>query len=98
MKFLKTLTLLWVQGPEDYLEVILARAECLRRRHTPELTQQLREFFGHATQLMASYFPDFLDRSLCLPSMWAHCETRAAGDPAAARQVWEGVLKTPSSR
>ena len=47
----------------------------------------------HSTisQLLSSYFPDYLDRSLRIPSYWAHCESIVAGDLAAARKVWEDV-------
>ncbi len=88
------------------MEVILARLDGLRyavsclkpgelTTHPARPDQGLRTAFQQATQLLASYFPDYLDRSLRLPSYWAHCEAYVLQDVAAARRVWEEVtLKT----
>jgi hypothetical protein len=91
------------QGPEDYLEVVLARADFLRRAAAAPAAPAaaagaLRALFSSASELMGSYFPDHLDRALRLPAYWAHCEAHALGDAAAARAVWEGVLKGPLGR
>ena len=90
------------------MEVILARLDGLRYAASmlppasPEheaASQALRAAFQQATQLLASYFPDYLDRSLRLPSYWAHCEAIVVQDMAAARKVWEeATLKTGLGR
>lgn len=50
------------QGYEDYMEVILARADCLRRQGPPA-AERLRATFKAAAELLRSYFPDYVDRS-----------------------------------
>ena len=47
---------------------------------------------------MLTYFPDHVDRALHLPAYWAECELLLAKDLAAARTVWEDVLKQPAGR
>lgn len=95
------------------MEVLLARADYLRRRATGQSGQSeaaqsgapaseaaacLRVFFRTASDLMAQYFPDYADRSLRLPGYWARVEARVLKDPEAARAVWEGALKGPLGR
>jgi hypothetical protein len=93
------------------MEVLLARADFLRHAlppppapgapapsPPPAAASVLRAFFPEAAELMGSYFPDYADRSLRLPGYWAHVEAVALGDAAAARAVWEGVLKGPLGR
>ena len=50
------------QSYEDYLEAVLARLDCLRRRGAEGLPT-LRATFRAASELLHSYFPDHLDRS-----------------------------------
>lgn len=50
------------QSYEDYLEPVLARLDCLRRRGADALPT-LRDTFAKASQLLQSYFPDQLDRT-----------------------------------
>jgi hypothetical protein len=50
------------QSYEDYLEAVLARLDCLRRRGAEGLPA-LRATFRAASELLHSYFPDHLDRS-----------------------------------
>ena len=98
-----------LQGYEDYLGVVLARADCLRRRG-PAAAAALREAFSEGSQLLQRYFPDQTDPALRLPVYWAECEARAGGGGgssgnddsadglAAGREVWEGVLRGPAGR
>lgn len=82
------------------MEVILARIDGLRYSAVQlQRVGALRDTFQAASQLLASYFPGYLDRSLRLPAYWAHCEAFVAEDVAAARKVWEEVtLKTGLGR
>jgi hypothetical protein len=93
------------------MEVILARADYLRRALTsdpaaapaaaasdPAAVARLRACFSTASDLMAQYFPDYHDRGLRLAGYWAHVEANVVGDAAAARAVWEAVLKGPMGR
>ena len=90
------------------MEVILARIDGLRyaaiqlhrigpcqalRDATQAASEELRNAFQVASQLLASYFPGHLDRSLRLPAYWAHCEAFVAEEAAAARKVWEEVTQ-----
>ncbi|KAL4424967.1 hypothetical protein ABPG77_002852 [Micractinium sp. CCAP 211/92] len=86
-----------LQSYEDYLEPMLARLDCLRRRGTDALPT-LRDTFAKASQLLQSYFPDQLDRTFRLTSYWAECEAGLAGDMKAARAVWEAALKGVAGR
>ncbi|KAF6257164.1 hypothetical protein COO60DRAFT_1271527 [Scenedesmus sp. NREL 46B-D3] len=93
-----------MQGPEDYLSVLLARADCLRHQlPTPadassEAASKLRSWFARARDTMAQYFADAVDRSLRLPGYWAHVEGLVLGDCAAMRAVWEETVKGPLGR
>ena len=86
-----------LQTAEDYMEVILARLDGLRHMGTDQATA-LRQGFQQAAELMQTYFPDHMDRSLRLHAYWADCEMHVSKDPAAADAVWEGLLKTPMGR
>ena len=87
------------QGPEDYLAVLLARADCLRHQlPTPAdpssaAAGKLRAWFTHSRRTMTQYFPDYVDRSLTLPAYCAHVEGVLLGDLVAMRQVWEDTVK-----
>ncbi|KAI8465892.1 MAG: hypothetical protein J3K34DRAFT_452483 [Monoraphidium minutum] len=102
-----------MQGPEDYMEVLLARADFLRRAAAPPAADAaadaraeapaaaagaLRAHFASAVGLMAQYFPDYVDRALRLPGYWAHAEAFVLRDAGAAREVWEAALKGPLGR
>ena len=94
------------------MEVLLARADFLRRQLPADAAAAaagdaaggegaagaLRAHFRAAGELVAGYFPDYVDRSLRLPAYWAHCEAHALGDAGGARGVWEGVLKGPLAK
>jgi squamous cell carcinoma antigen recognized by T-cells 3 len=116
---------------EDYMEVILARVDAIRRRGADALPQ-LREAFAAATQTLQventadmlvfsksmqssnrtsfvsllkaavhwwqGAFGEVSDPLLRLPSYWADCEAHLAKDVAAARAVWEAVLKTAAGK
>ena len=45
-----------------------------------------------------SYFPEYVDRSLRLTAYRAECELRMGEGIAAARTVWEDMLKTSAGR
>lgn len=63
-----------------------------------EAVDRLRACFSEASELMVSYFPDYVDRALRVPAYRARCEAFVAGDVAAARGVWEATLKGPMGR
>ncbi|KAA6422191.1 MAG: hypothetical protein FRX49_07942 [Trebouxia sp. A1-2] len=54
--------------------------------------------FQQAAELMQTYFPDYIDRTLRIHAYWADCEMHVGQDPAAAEAVWEGVLKSTAAR
>lgn len=86
-----------LQTADDYMEVILARLDGLRH-NGPQHIQVLIQGFQQAAELMQTYFPEYLDRSLRIHGYWADCELHMAKDSAAAEAVWEGVLKSPAAR
>eukprot|EP00775_Hariotina_reticulata_P001716 gene1716-2059_t len=92
-----------MQGPEDYMSVLLARADCLRHQLAAQpgdsqLAAKLRAWLSRSSDLMAQYFPDQLDRSLRLPAYWAQLEGQLLSDLAAMRAVWEDTVKGPLGR
>lgn len=96
---------LLLQGPEDYMAVLLARADCLRHQLQAstgtssgtgaEALGKLRAWFERGTQLMAASFPDVVDLTLRLPGYWAHVEGVVCQDLDAMRAVWENTTKGP---
>ncbi|KAL4858071.1 Squamous cell carcinoma antigen recognized by T-cells 3 [Chlorella vulgaris] len=86
-----------LQSYEDYLEVMLARLDALRRRGA-DAFPSLRAAFRAADDLLHSYFPSHLDRAFRLTSYWADCEAGLGGDVKAARAVWEAAVKGPAGR
>ena len=86
-----------LQTAEDYMEVILARLDGLRHISTDDM-QALRQGFQQAAELMQTYFPDYIDRSLRLHAYWADCELHIGKDAAGAEAVWENVLKSQMGR
>lgn len=86
-----------LQTSEDYMEVILARLDAIRRRGA-EAMPQLRDAFAAASQTLQAAFGDVPDPSLRLTAYWADCEAHLAGDVTAARAVWEAALKTAAGR
>ncbi|KAK9853378.1 hypothetical protein WJX84_010588 [Apatococcus fuscideae] len=88
-----------MQSQEDYMEVVMAKVDAVRRQVTgPEGMPALREAFDAAASLMQSYFPGFLDPALRIVAYRADCEVRLGKDIKAARSIWEAALKTPASR
>jgi hypothetical protein len=47
-----------------------------------------------ADQFLSSYFPEFVDKSLRLHSYWAWLEISLANDVAAARGIFENLIKS----
>ena len=86
-----------LQTAEDYMEVVLARLDGLRHMCTDSM-QSLRQGFHQAAELMQTYFPDYIDRSLRLHAYWAHCELHIGKGAAGAEAVWEDLLKGPMAR
>ncbi|XP_024528014.1 squamous cell carcinoma antigen recognized by T-cells 3 isoform X1 [Selaginella moellendorffii] len=80
------------QTPSEYLDVFLTRVDGLRRQMAS--VERLREVFQRAADLLANYFPDFVDRSLRLQGYWARMEVRLAKDISAARSIWERLVKS----
>lgn len=81
------------------MQVLLARLDMMRRTMHPaeqSARAQLTDAFAAATQLMASYFPEYVDNEMRLPMYWAQCEAQVNGDTAAAREVWRATLKVPA--
>lgn len=89
------------QGAEDYMAVLLARADCLRHQLQPGAAaagsdlaaSKLRAWFERGVQLMGSSFPDVVDLTLRLPGYWAHVEGVVCQDLEAMRGVWEATTK-----
>ncbi|DBA73744.1 TPA: hypothetical protein ACH3X2_009718 [Trebouxia sp. C0005] len=86
-----------LQTADDYMEVVLARLDALRHRGA-DRAQELKQGFQQAAELMQTYFPDYIDRTLRIHAYWADCEMHVGQDPAAAEAVWEGVLKSTAAR
>lgn len=90
-----------LQGPEDYMSVILAWVDGLR--HRKRIMQEgrpgfvpmstLREEFSNAVDIMARYFPDYLDLSFRIPAYWARCEIVYGKNPDKAREIWSKTLQ-----
>lgn len=90
-----------LQGPEDYMSVILAWLDGLR--HRKRIMQEdrpgfipmstLREEFSKAIDLMEQYFPDYLDLAFRLPAYWAHCEIAYDNNLDKAREIWSKTLQ-----
>eukprot|EP00798_Chlamydomonas_sp_ICE-L_P021550 gene21550-28543_t len=91
---------------EDYMEVVLARLDGLRMAvqvsaDDPSSVghkEALRSGFKECSKLLTSYFPDYLDRTLKIPSYWSNSEAHVMQSVDAARKVWEEVLKTGLGR
>ncbi|KAL3153941.1 hypothetical protein ABBQ32_013502 [Trebouxia sp. C0010 RCD-2024] len=86
-----------LQTAEDYMEVVLARLDGLRHMGTDRM-QALRQGFQQGAELMQTYFPEYMDRSLRLHAYWADCELHIGKDATAAEAVWENVLRSPMGR
>ncbi|KAL2609096.1 hypothetical protein R1flu_027669 [Riccia fluitans] len=90
------------QTPEEYLDLHLTRADGLRRRimtiedenEKQRFLALLHDAFDGASQFMSTVFPDYVDRSFQLHAYWAHTEAHLAKDLAAARGVWENLIKS----
>ncbi|KAI5070523.1 hypothetical protein GOP47_0014866 [Adiantum capillus-veneris] len=85
---------------EEYLDHFLTRVDGLRRRMCGGQLDKslylgtLRETFTQAVEILSTFFPTFVDRSLRLHSYWARLEHSLANDIAAARGVWENLIKS----
>ncbi|BDA40979.1 Squamous cell carcinoma antigen recognized by T-cells 3 [Coccomyxa sp. Obi] len=86
-----------LQSPEDYLEVQLARIDCLRRKGQAAYAKT-KEAFEAAQELLSVYFPDWVDRSLQLTAYRADCALRLGDGIEEARAVWNAALKTAAGR
>jgi hypothetical protein len=97
---------LHLQGSEDYLGVLLARADCLRRQLPDDATAAaaspiaaaLRAWFGRSAAVMTQYFPDVQDVSLRLLGYAAHVYGLRLADLEGMRSVWEESVKGPLGR
>eukprot|EP00898_Chlorokybus_atmophyticus_P006256 jgi/Chlat1/6631/Chrsp482S00881 len=88
---------------EEYVAIFLPRLDALRRKaeaakqaQSAELDASLsalRDLFRRALELLKTYFPDFVDRSLQLHSYWSDLEVRLAGSMSGARAVWDDLVK-----
>ena len=89
-----------LQSYEDYLEAVLARADCLRRRGA-DAAPLLRDTFRHASQLLQSYYPDHVDRTF----RWG-CVQRCTAGHLCGWRLWRpasgggeaGGTRVPSAR
>ncbi|KAG0604876.1 hypothetical protein M758_9G015600 [Ceratodon purpureus] len=90
------------QTPNEYEDVYLTRAHCLRRRivgagASSDQTSNsvlLHDVFERGTEFMSTYFPDHVNHNIRLWTYWAHLEARLLMDITAARGVWENLIKT----
>eukprot|EP00850_Spirogloea_muscicola_P017562 SM000152S01550 [mRNA] locus=s152:171737:176447:- [translate_table: standard] len=90
-----------VQGADEITEIFLTRADNLRRRASCETLEQstqtlrlLAQTLQRAHRHLDANFPGHVDRSLPVIGYWAHVELDLAKDLAAARGVWEELVKT----
>uniref|UniRef100_A0A0D6R1C0 RRM domain-containing protein n=1 Tax=Araucaria cunninghamii TaxID=56994 RepID=A0A0D6R1C0_ARACU len=84
---------------EEYLDLFLTRADGLRRRimKLGEISNAswlalLRETFQRAVEYLSAHL-NYKDQFLRLHAYWAHLEVQLAKDMAAARGVWESLIK-----
>jgi hypothetical protein len=78
------------QGAGEYLEVVLARCDFLRRQGSVEA---LRSAFKTGQEKVSAVDAKFCDPQLRLPAYQAHCELQMGSGVEAARAVWEEALK-----
>eukprot|EP00850_Spirogloea_muscicola_P000612 SM000002S05692 [mRNA] locus=s2:1682230:1687648:+ [translate_table: standard] len=90
-----------IQGAEEITGIFLTRADYLRRRASCERVEQstktlrlLAQTLQRAHRHLDAHFPEYVDRSLSVIGYWAHVELDLAKDLAAARGVWEELIKT----
>eukprot|EP00192_Tetraselmis_astigmatica_P010343 CAMPEP_0117672452 /NCGR_PEP_ID=MMETSP0804-20121206/13912_1 /TAXON_ID=1074897 /ORGANISM="Tetraselmis astigmatica, Strain CCMP880" /LENGTH=815 /DNA_ID=CAMNT_0005481055 /DNA_START=71 /DNA_END=2519 /DNA_ORIENTATION=- len=86
-----------LKSEEDYIAVILARCDSLRRQGA-DVMPLLREVFKEGAERLVALNPQHCDQELRLPAYHAHCEAELAGDMKAARLVWEEALKASTGR
>lgn len=79
------------------MQVLLARIDYLRRKGK-EGYPETRQTFKAAQELLASYFPGWLDRSLLFVMYEADCALRLGDGITEARAVWNAALKTPLNK
>lgn len=87
-------------NPNEYLDLFLVRADGLRRRimEMEEISKSsylalLRETFQRAAEYLSSHL-NHTDQFLHLHAYWACLEYHLGKDLAAARGVWESLIKT----
>lgn len=87
-------------NPNEYLDLFLVRADALRRRimKMDEISKSsyldlLRETFQRAAEYLSSHL-NYTDQFLHLHAYWAQLEYHLGQDLAAARRVWESLIKT----
>jgi len=77
--------------------VLLARIDYLRRKGK-ETYPETREAFKAAQDLLSSYFPGWVDRSLIFVMYEANCALRLGAGISEARKVWNAALRTPLNK
>eukprot|EP00193_Tetraselmis_chui_P021607 CAMPEP_0177787056 /NCGR_PEP_ID=MMETSP0491_2-20121128/21264_1 /TAXON_ID=63592 /ORGANISM="Tetraselmis chuii, Strain PLY429" /LENGTH=855 /DNA_ID=CAMNT_0019308331 /DNA_START=131 /DNA_END=2698 /DNA_ORIENTATION=- len=84
-----------LKGAGEYLEVVLARCDFLRRQGSVEA---LRSAFKTGQEKVSAVDAKFCDPQLRLLAYQAHCELQMGGGVEAARAVWEEALKAETGR
>ncbi len=77
--------------------MLLARIDYLRRKGK-EAYRETREAFKASQELLVSYFPGWVDRSLLFVQYEAECALRLGDGISEARLVWNAALKTPLNK
>lgn len=77
--------------------MLLARIDYLRRKGKKAYLET-REAFKASQELLASYFPGWVDRSLAFVMYEAECALRLGDGMSEARSVWNAALKTPLNK
>ena len=77
--------------------MLLARIDYLRRKGK-EAYPETRETFKASQELIASYFPGWVDHSLAFVMYEAKCALRLGDGISEARSVWNAALRTPLNK
>ena len=78
-------------------QVLLARIDFLRRKGK-EGYPLTRDAFKTAKELLASYFPGWMDRSLLFVMYEAQCALHLGDGVSEARTIWNAALRTPLNK
>ena len=78
-------------------QVLLARIDFLRRKGK-EGYLRTRDAFKTAKELLASYFPGWVDRSLLFVMYEAQCALHLGDGVSEARAIWNAALRTPLNK